>query len=358
MSSPEPNVVVLYHGQNCTDGWGAALIAFLIFGYNAIFKAMSHGDNPPDVEGKRVYILDYCFSKEIIEKMIEDAESVLVIDHHKTAEKELCDISDNNKIFNMKKSGAVLTWEHFYPNEPVPELLLYIQDRDIWINKMNDTREVAVALQDMNKGIEHVDQWIYYLDDSKIPELVNKGLSVLEHQKKILEKLEKSSYLDTWNIFVDGESKVFKVAVSNSPTLQSDLGARLLTESQKFKSADFAAIYYYNGTKTIFSLRSCDHKQDISIIAKLFGGGGHRNASGCAVEGFTNKLNFSRIDNLKMKLQLRRQAWRLRCPSRRLRWPTCRLRWPTRPLRLQTQHLSSHVRRLRWPTLRLSSRTP
>lgn len=125
----------------------------------------------------------------------------------------------------------------------------------------------------------------------------------MQHQKKALEKLEKSSYLDTWNIYVDGELKEFKVAVSNSATLQSDLAARLLTESPKFKSdADFSAIYYFNGTKTIFSLRSCDHKQDISIIAKLFGGGGHRNAGGCAVDGFTNKLEHSWLEYLKMKL--------------------------------------------------------
>jgi oligoribonuclease NrnB/cAMP/cGMP phosphodiesterase (DHH superfamily) len=234
--------------------------------------------------------------------MIKDAESVLVIDHHKTAEKELKDISDKNKIFDMKKSGAVLTWEYFFPDQQVPLLLLYIQDRDIWIKEMKNTDAVAVALQDMDKDIRKIETWKYYLKDSNIPELMNKGLSVLQHQKKVLDKLEKSSYLDTWNIIVDGEFREFKVAVSNSATLQSDLGSRLLSESPKFKyDADFAAIYYFNGTKTIFSLRSCNHKQDISIIVKLFGGGGHRNAGGCAIDGFVNKLEHSCLDYLKMR---------------------------------------------------------
>ena len=296
------DVVVMYHGMNCSDGWGSALVAFLNFGIEASYFPMSHGDNPPNIKGKKVYILDFCFSKEIIEMMIEDAESVLVIDHHKTAKKELCDISDNNKIFDMKKSGAVLTWEYFFPNKRVPLLLLYIQDRDIWTKQMENTDAVAAALQDMDKGIEYIETWKYYLNDSKIPELVNAGLSVLQHQKKILAKLEKSSYLDIWNI----NGKKFKVAVSNSATLQSDLGARLLTESPKFKyDADFAAIYYFNGTKTIFSLRSCDHKQDISIIAKLFGGGGHRNASGCAVDGFVIKLEYRWYDYLKNDIILK-----------------------------------------------------
>ena len=294
------DVVVMYHGMNCSDGWGSALAAFLRFGIEATYLPMSHGEDPPNVEGKEVYILDFCFSKEIIEKMIKDAESVLVIDHHKTAEKELKDISDKNKIFDMKKSGAVLTWEYFFPDQQVPLLLLYIQDRDIWIKEMENTDAVAVALQDMDKDIRKIETWKYYLNDSNVPELVQKGLSVLHHQKKVLNKLEKSSYLDTWYIIVDGQFKEFKVAVSNSPTLQSDLGSRLISESEKFREADFAAIYYFNGNKTIFSLRSCNDKQDISIIVKLFGGGGHRNAGGCTIDGFVNKLEHSWYDYLRL----------------------------------------------------------
>ena len=165
---------------------------------------------------------------------------------------------------------------------------------------MDNTAEVAVALQDMDKDIRKIEDWKYYLNDSKVPELVKKGSSVLHHQQKVLNKLEKSSYLDTWDIIVDGQFRKFKVAVSNSPTLQSDLGARLISKSEKFREADFAAIYYFNGNKTIFSLRSCNDKQDISIIVKLFGGGGHRNAGGCTIDGYVNKLEHSWFDYLKL----------------------------------------------------------
>ena len=299
MSSPDSNVVVLYHGQNCTDGWGSALAALRKFGLNAIYLPMSHSDNdqPPDVRGKDVYILDFCFKKEVIQKMIKDAESVLVIDHHKTAQIELCDIPERNKIFNMNKSGAVLTWEHFFPDEEVPLLFQHIQDRDIWTNKMPNTGVVAVALQEMDKSLENVDQWIYYLDDNTIPELIDKGLAVMQHQKRILKKLKGSSYIDTWKLCLEGDGNLreYKVAVSNSPYIQSDLGAMLMSLPE-FGEARFAAIHYYNGVNTIFSLRSCDDKQDVSVIAKLFGGGGHRNASGCSVKGFTNKLEHSLID--------------------------------------------------------------
>ena len=127
-----------------------------------------------------------------------------------------------------------------------------------------------------------------YLDDSNIPELVNKGLSVLQHQSKILKRLKENAYLAKWELFVDGDLREFDVAVINSPYLQSELGAMLMSLPE-FSSAKFAASHYYNGEKTVFSLRSCNDRQDVSVIAKLFGGG-HRNASGCAVDGFTNKL--------------------------------------------------------------------
>ena len=323
LSSPEPKVVILYHGQHCTDGWGSALAAFLKFGINAIYLPMSHADNdqPPDVRGKDVYILDFCFKKEVIEKMIEDADSVLVIDHHKTAEKELCNISDKNKIFDMNKSGAVLTWEYFFPDKKVPLLFQHIQDRDIWTKKLKGTDAVAVVLQDMNKTIENVEDWQYYLDDDTIPKLIDKGSSVLEHQKQNLKKLRRSSYIDEWTLCLeDGKLRKHKVVVVNSPLLQSDLGGMLLLLDE-FREARFAAIYYYNGVNTVFSLRSCDDKQDVSVVAKLFGGGGHRNASGCALKGFSKKLEHSHIDCLRMKLHRCRQ----RCS---LRWSTLRPRLP------------------------------
>ena len=78
----------------------------------------------------------FVLKKRLFKKMIEDAESLLVIDHHKTAQKELCDIPKKYQIFNMNKSGAVLAWEYFFPDEEVPLLFLYIQDRDIWTKKL------------------------------------------------------------------------------------------------------------------------------------------------------------------------------------------------------------------------------
>ena len=102
----EPSSVdcVIYHA-NCTDGFGAAYSAWKLLGNRAEYYACSHGQKPPDVEGKNVVVLDFSFDNKTTKKLIKLAENLLVIDHHKSAMVELHDIS--NTFFDMTKSGAM-----------------------------------------------------------------------------------------------------------------------------------------------------------------------------------------------------------------------------------------------------------
>jgi len=284
----DKNIIIIYHGPYCCDGFGSALAAYLKFGDNAYYYPTSHGsDIPPDVTGKIVYILDFSYKKEILEKMINQANCLKVIDHHKTAEKELEDINDQYKIFDMNHSGAILTWKYFFPDLEAPLLLQYVEDRDIWLKQMPNTEEVTTALFDLPKDFE---VWKEYLNNQKIEELIEKGSAVLEHNKLEVQKITNSAFITNWNIKIDNEDHDFNVAVCNSPTLQSDIGNYLV--ANKFKDeVDFAAVFYYDGEYTKFSLRSTNDKQDVSIIARIYGGGGHRNAAGCAIYGLVSELN-------------------------------------------------------------------
>tara|TARA_B100001248_G_scaffold51520_1_gene33503 strand:+ start:2857 stop:3774 length:918 start_codon:yes stop_codon:yes gene_type:complete len=284
------NTCIIYH-NHCNDGFGSALAARKIFGDSAIYWPANHDQDPPDVKGMDVYILDYCYKRPILENMVKVANKVIVIDHHKTAEAELSDMEETSKfqkVFDMNHSGAVLTYKYFFPNEQLPLLFSYIEDRDIWLKKMPDTAEVSAALFGLQKEFSI---WEEYLVDENIDKLIDIGKKVLAHIEVEVNNLARNSYLDEWSLILDNERITFNVAVCNSPLYQSDLGNYLVTK--KFKDqADFAAIWNFDGTinKTKFSLRSTNEKQDISIIAKLFGGGGHRNASGCTVDGLVPKL--------------------------------------------------------------------
>jgi oligoribonuclease NrnB/cAMP/cGMP phosphodiesterase (DHH superfamily) len=66
------------------------------------------------------------------------------------------------------------------------------------------------------------------------------------------------------------------VLVVNSSHWVSEIGGRLA------KSADAALVWYYDHGRGCYccSLRSAHDDVDVSVIAKEFGGGGHRLASG------------------------------------------------------------------------------
>ena len=73
--------------------------------------------------------------------MIEQSNKIIVIDNHESAKKNLQDIEDKYKIFDMTHSGVVLAWNYFYPEETIPLLYKYVEDRDIW------KKEIKLVLQ-------------------------------------------------------------------------------------------------------------------------------------------------------------------------------------------------------------------
>jgi len=82
--------------------------------------------------------------------------------------------------------------------------------------------------------------------------------------------------------FMEIKGRYYFVACLNSALLKSELGN---TVFKVFPNANFSMIYStdpYNGQTTI-SYRSLDDRTNVTEIAKLNFGGGHRNASGCMV---------------------------------------------------------------------------
>ena len=260
--------ICIYH-KNCADGFGAAL-AFKrwadLKGIDPEFVAAHYGDEVPDVNGKDVTIVDFSYPRDVLLDIYERANSILVIDHHKTAQEALRGL--DFCIFDMDKSGAVLTWEHFFPKQESPELLKYIQDRDLWKWKLDNSKAVSAALQTLKMDF---DVWEQYLNINNIPELVLKGESILEYQNSQIEKITKT------DLPIE-EIAGYKVPCINATHLISELGNEIS------KGFPFAAMYFETEDKRIYSLRSADDGIDVSEVAKKFGGGGHFHAAGFSVD--------------------------------------------------------------------------
>ncbi|GES89183.1 phosphoesterase [Rhizophagus clarus] len=249
---------IIYH-KDCPDGFGAAYTAWTQLGTNATYFAAAHGAERPsdsEIKGKRIGMFDYSYPKSIIKEIEEKAELLIIVDHHITAKEELSgkgDEKERNYHFDMNKSGARLAWEFFYPNKEVPLLIRHIEDNDLWRFALPSTKEFSAYWHNVPKEFETYDQ--YVKDEGMIKKVIESAL---------------------YNI---------DVYILNSITMHSELGNALA----RIEDADFGLVWHYDAKEKeyVVSLRSLDEKADVSQIAKVFGGGGHRNASGFIWEGET-----------------------------------------------------------------------
>lgn len=319
MATPGNIDFVIYH-NNCRDGTASAFCVQRYRDKNDIkesCRAMPLNYNVSDelfdrvleeVEGTNLLICDYSFNWRRTEQLLKVVKSLMVIDHHKTAEKELANLPNHQKIFDMNHSGAVLTWKWFFPDEPVPRLFQLIEDRDIWGKKYPETDTFSMAFFTMPNTFE-----TYYilLRKEEIDKVISTGEKYLEYQEILIDGMLEHAQI--YFQYING--KVYRVGYIESSLFMSDLGNKMMRE---IDGLDFAVVYYHTSSGTKFSLRSLDETADVSKVAKLLGGGGHRNASGCYVKKITNILPFDVIvRNPSTDLQNVSVSWgRLRDLSR------------------------------------------
>ena len=136
-------IVVCYHGD-CSDGFGAAWAAWKKFGTRADYLALHRDEPVPKLKDKEVYMIDFLYVPAITKKLIAANRRVTGIDHHITAREST--LMTHEPLFDNDHSGAVLAWKYFHPGKPVPKLLQYIEDRDIWKWKLPHTREILQVL--------------------------------------------------------------------------------------------------------------------------------------------------------------------------------------------------------------------
>lgn len=260
----------IYHG-NCADGFGAAWVVRKALGDDVEFHAGVYQNPPPDCTNRDVYIVDFSYKRTVMESILQVAHTVTIIDHHKTAIEDLDGIAgqwDNCFVdFSLEHSGAMLTWMHFFPDIAPPALISHIEDRDLWHFKLDGTREIQAALFSFPYDFEVWDK----LMAMDAQELRKDGIALeRKHFKDIAELLA----VTTRRMQIGG----FNIPVANLPYIfSSDAGHKLAT------GEPFGACYWDAPEGRVFSLRSTDAGEDVSAIAKQYGGGGHRNASGFKV---------------------------------------------------------------------------
>lgn len=279
---PDQKIYVLYHAD-CRDGFGAAFAAWKRLGDRATYHPVAHHAPPPKMEdGATVHLLDFSYPPEILQPLCERMLLVLVIDHHASAQEGLEAIAGKDLariIFDQSRSGAVLAWEHYHPGKPVPELLLYVQDRDLWQWKLPDSRALTAILDIYPMEFPTWDKWVEAWSDFK--EDGWKQILIQEGQLclRVIDRTVRDSVAHAWKMDLAGHL----VPVANSPVWQSETCDGLLAA---YPEAPFAACFTDGVSGRVWSLRS---RSDFSVgdLAKSLGGGGHPQAA-----GFKQRMEF------------------------------------------------------------------
>lgn len=267
-------IICLYHAS-CMDGFGSAWVVYQKFQNACEYIPAQYGEDPPDVTGKEVFLVDFSYKKDVMVKMAKKAKRITVIDHHKTAEADLEPLfemdgkySNISGTFDTNHSGAMLTWRWFFPDYDAPLFLKYIEDRDLWNWKLPMSKEINLA---MATYLRTFAVWnrkfggLHNLVDFEL--IIAQGKALVRDLDAAVESLASRA----WEIEIEG---FIVPSVNCTGKHISELGNALC------RGKPFSATFFDLKDCRIYSLRSDEDGEDVSEIAARFGGGGHKHAAG------------------------------------------------------------------------------
>lgn len=263
----DTNPLILYHGGQCSDGFAAALCAWLFFHGQGEYVPMNYGDSFPRVDNRAVYILDFSLPAADLLEIDARAKSVVLLDHHQTAAINLDNVELTNGFIHidMAKSAARLAWEFFHFDQPAPALIRFVEDRDLWRWRYPETHAFTSHLDLEPMDFSH---WsaITSMHGREFNEYVRLGQAMhskFMHMAQIIAK-------DAKPVVVNSEEGLM---VGAPAMFHNELGERLAQQSKTY-----ALMWSIDGDHINVALRSKDDYNTLNM-AHSMGGGGHKRAS-------------------------------------------------------------------------------
>lgn len=276
---PKKDIVVFYHA-NCTDGFTGAWAAWKKFGDKADYVAWVHQRPLPPLKNKEVYFIDICPKEDEVKRLLALNKRVTAIDHHISAEAAV-KLTDRYS-YALDHSGAMLAWLYFHPAKPVPKLLRYVEDHDLFLQKMPHTDAIHAYLDLFDFEFR---RWSKMARDLERKTLLKKyvaiGKLILKHEQKLVERIVSTTAVAVTFFGM-------RTLAVNSPVLGSEIAYALYT-----KKPPMGIVWYEREGQIKVSLRS-NGTVNVAKFAEKFGGGGHKAAAGFAIP-VGSKLPWERL---------------------------------------------------------------
>ncbi len=289
--------VLIYH-DNCDDGFAAAWAIHKKWGDAVQYLPSNYGHQMPVwQDGSEVLVADFSFPPEQCEELVAQGCRILMLDHHKTAKEALAGLHQIHRPtidnvgrcfdrmsgtwreevlveFDMNRSGARMAWDFAFPGAETPELILAVEDRDLWRFDRPDTKLVSMYLRSLDRDFEQWDAAAALYSDNP-----DQFLAEANAIKRFYDQRVKSICENAGTQHFQGHDGV-AVTYACPYDFVSESCHTLL---DMYPDAPFAVAVIQNQEGITYSLRSRDDRVDVSEIAKANGGGGHRNAAGFRV---------------------------------------------------------------------------
>jgi oligoribonuclease NrnB/cAMP/cGMP phosphodiesterase (DHH superfamily) len=308
------HIICYYHqtkrGTDCPDGIAAAWVVQRFYAHfyphNALPVVLTgsvYGEPPtiePDAYTTGIYIVDFSFPLDVVDRWLAQGIVINLFDHHITAKNLIgAALSDRfsdyvtqgfNPTFDMNECGATLAWKHLFPDQPMPAFLEFVRSRDLWLDcdlmadpipdtltaheavsrlKYQSAQRNAFPVFDMLCGMSR-EAFLEFCHDTV-------GDTLIEKRSKVMTIADRAEWLDFYIPHLDQWHSIPYVLLGTSEDrMTSDICSCLY---RRHPDAFFVACMTSDGK---FSLRSNKdgNDTDASAIALDYGGGGHRNASG------------------------------------------------------------------------------
>ncbi len=270
----------LYH--NDADGQLSAAIVFSIHPETRFFEVGYNSKIPfEEIElNEQVIIVDFSLQKDgDWTELFLKTEDVIWIDHHHTAIDRFDELFPGNHVAGVRditKSGALLTWEYFYRDWPIPEVVDLVNRWDTWTHNGDDKVISFIKSLEIHNTDPKNELWQTLLFESE-------G-----------ERVSFLSYLQDVGIIVsDYFSKLCRVQIRSNAYEVNFEGYKCLACNTGQLRANFFdsacgyfvyIMYVYSKGEFVVRLQTDEKDIDVGKIATKYGGGGHKGVAGFRCE--------------------------------------------------------------------------
>jgi uncharacterized protein len=271
-----------FHNADLDGHCSGAIVKY--FEPDIILKGINYGDKFPwnEIDSEDIiFMVDFAIQpNEEMYQLKQSCKKLIWIDHHKSAINSLSDI-DWDGFRDDGLAACELTWRYFYGNieGELPSFIALLGRYDVWDNKNKDLWNNEIL--PFQKGFKFLYPNSNPIDNMDIWEEWIKGFglidNVIEIGKKVIfsDNIKYASIIKNYSF--DTQFEGLRAIAINNDNFNSQLFDSVWDE---FKYDIMISFMIVKGEFWTVSLYSTNPDIDVSIIAKKYGGGGHKGASG------------------------------------------------------------------------------